>query len=78
MHWQDFVFTAGSFILCLTMIPMLRAAVPPPWRSSVPIALILYVFTLTYLSLGFVIAPVVEGIQATAWAWLAFRDLSHK
>lgn len=76
MRWQDFVFTSGSFFLVVTLYPMLRAATKPPLHSSVPIAVILFVFAATYLTLGFVLAPAIEFVQACAWAWLAVQRWS--
>lgn len=77
MLWQDAVFTFGSLFLTITLVPMLRAHSKPPLTSSVPIALILYVFAATYLTLGFVLAPAIEGVQATLWAWLAVQRLKE-
>lgn len=71
MRWQDLVFTAGSVMFCVTLVPMLRAKTPPPLISSVPIALGLYVFAVTYLTLGFVLAPAIELVQAGLWTALA-------
>lgn len=73
MIWQDVAFTLGSLVLCITLIPMLRTDHHPPLISSVPIALVLAVFTLTYVTLGFVLAPLIEGTQTLLWAWLALQ-----
>jgi hypothetical protein len=67
------VFTSGSFWLTVCIWPMLRAEHKPPLTSSVPVAVILYVFAATYMTLGFVLAPVIESIQATLWALLAWQ-----
>lgn len=73
MKWQDGVFTIGSFILMLTLLPMLRQKAKPPLTSSVPIAFVLYAFAFTYVTLHFVLAPIVEDIQATMWAWMGWQ-----
>lgn len=78
MRWQDYVFTGGSVLFCVTLVPMLRAAHKPPLHSSLPIALTLFVFAATYATLGFVLAPAIELVQGLAWgalAWQAGRKL---
>ncbi len=76
MRWQDVVFTIGSIVFCITLVPMLRAEHKPPLITSVPIGAFLYIFAFAYLTLGFVAAPIIEFIQATAWMWLAVQGAS--
>lgn len=73
MRWQDLVFTIGSLILTISIIPMVRAKTKPPLSASVPVAVILYVFAATYLTLNFIAAPAIEVVQATLWAALAVQ-----
>lgn len=73
MRWQDSVFTTGSFWLTVCIWPMLKQESKPPLHSSVPVAVILYVFAATYTTLGFTLAPVIETVQATLWAILAWQ-----
>lgn len=76
VRWQDPVFTAGSVFLCVTLIPMLRMKAKPPLTSSLPIAVILYAFSFTYATLHFVLAPVIEFVQASMWLWLAWQRVN--
>lgn len=77
MQWQDYVFTVGSFLLIVTLIPMLRSKHGAPVWSALPIAAILFVFAATYLTLGFKLAPTIEAVQATLWVYLAWQHTTR-
>ena len=76
MRWQDYVFTFVSLVFCVTLVPMIRAQTKPPLISSVPITLGLYVFVGLYLTLHFVLAPTVDFVQGSLWAWLGWQRWS--
>ncbi|MFD1514773.1 hypothetical protein [Halomarina rubra] len=70
MPWQDLVFTAGSFIAILTLAPTLtdvRSSVPR--TTSVPSALVAFVYAVAFFSLGLVFSAL--GSLATGLLWSA-------
>lgn len=66
---NDLVFTIGSFIFLLALIPSLRSKDKPNKKTSILTALVLYAFTINYISLGLYMSSVVGF--ATASCWLA-------
>ena len=73
MIWQDVVFTLGSFVFIAALIGMARAAVPPPFYSSLSTALVLATFAVCYATLGLPMAFVTTAISSLLWLTLAFK-----
>lgn len=77
MRWQDLVFTLGSIVLLIAVIPMIMAKDKPPLSASVPAALILWVFAFTYFTLHFILTPIIEVIQGSLWAVLVWQKVQR-
>lgn len=56
------------------LVPMLLHKNKPPLSASVPTALVLAVFTATYVTMGFYFSSVVCGIESLMWGTLAWQQ----
>lgn len=68
--WQDFVFTVGSFLFIIGLIPTVRGSQKPPLSTSFVTGLVLLVFAVMYLTLELYLSAVVTTITSMMWATL--------
>jgi hypothetical protein len=66
---QDIVFMVGGFILLLTLLPMFKFGAPR-W-TSVPIAVVMFVFALNAATLGLVLTVISYGLTCLGWTYIA-------
>lgn len=74
MPWQDLVFTAGSLLAIVTLAPTLadvRSSVPQ--TTSVPSALVAFVYTVAFLSLGLTFSALGSLATGVLWTAIAVR-----
>lgn len=78
--WQDYAFTIGELVFIAGLVPTLldsRAEVPR-WKTSVPVALTLLVFSYTHYSLSLPIAAVFSILTAGLWFGIAWLRPIHQ
>ena len=78
MEWQDLVFAVGGIILGVALIPMIlenkrMLFCNTPYRSSIITAIIMYVYSFTYSTMGMVLTPVTTLIVAISWTIIAIQ-----
>lgn len=68
-QWQDLIFTAGSVVFILALIPTLRAPENQKPRASTSLitGLTLVVFSATYLTLSLYLSSMTTMITALIW-----------
>ena len=71
--WQDLVLAIGGLVLFIGLLPTIHGHAKPPLASSVPIASVLFIFTMTMLSLGFWWSAAGMSLQSGAWVVLAWQ-----
>lgn len=76
MIWQDMVFMIGGFIFAPSLWFMIRAKDKPPVKSSLPTALVLTAFVITYITMGFWLATISTALTALCWFVLLAQRLS--
>lgn len=76
--WQDYVIGIGAFFFIVTLIPSILSSNKPDIKTSVPTALILYIFTFSYITLGLWLAALTTFGTAFAWSILAFQKYKNK
>lgn len=69
---EDKLLTAGTLVLNLTLLPTLldRDSKVSRW-TSVPTAIILLVFSITYLSLDLVFTSIAVALGSMIWSLIA-------
>lgn len=74
---QDIIFMLGGLVLLATLFPMFSKSFPgAPWLSSIPIAVIMFIFCINAASLGLVLAAISYGLTCLGWVFIAcFRRL---
>ena len=70
---QDAVFTIGTVIFTIALVPTLRDPQKPPLGTSIPITLTLTAFALSFLSLGLWFTAVATAIECACWGAVAFQ-----
>ena len=74
MAWQDIVFSIGSWVFALALVPsILSKTDKPALSSSLLTASILTLYVVTYASLEFVTSAISGGAVAIAWWILAYQ-----
>ena len=74
MHWQDIVFSIGSWIFAIALVPsILSKTDKPALSSSLLTASLLTLYVPTYASLHLVVSAISGGVIATAWWSLAYQ-----
>ena len=74
MHWQDIVFSIGSWIFAIALVPsILSKTDKPALSSSLLTASLLTLYVPTYASLGLTVSAISGGIIALAWWILAYQ-----
>jgi hypothetical protein len=73
VKWQDAVFTVGSVIFSVALLPMVFGRTKPARSSALSTAAILWAFSLTYLTLALVFAAVSSAVTASLWTVLTVQ-----
>lgn len=74
MIWQDLVFTVGGLLLALLLIPMIRDPdAAAPRTTSIPTAVVLYVFGVAFLTLGLYGSAAMNTMTALCWTFIAAK-----
>ena len=73
MTWQDIVFSVGSWIFIIALIPSLISKDKPPVSSSLLTGSVLLIYALTYTTLHFWLTVASTGLLAIAWLMLAIQ-----
>lgn len=77
MVWQDIIFTIGSFIFSIALIPTIRAKNKPPVITSLVTFAMLVAFVVCYLSLGFYVSAISGGLTAACWLILYIQKITE-
>ena len=67
----DFVFSIGAIVFSLALIPSVISSEKPNLWTSISTAIILTIFSMTYLSIEFYYAAATTATTAVLW-WLLF------
>lgn len=75
MKWQDAIFTVGSIIFIVSLLPALLAPVAMPLLTSIPTAIVLTAYSATMVSLKLKYSAIATGLSAVCWWLLALKVL---
>ncbi|HSX19429.1 MAG TPA: hypothetical protein VLE91_04870 [Candidatus Saccharimonadales bacterium] len=73
MNWQDLVFSVGGWILAIFLIPTIRGKQKPELATSLITSIILFIFVISYFSLGLKMGALATLASATCWGILAYQ-----
>ena len=75
MHWQDLIFTVGNIIFALALIPTILGKNKPALSTSLTTTIVLYIFSLAYLSLSLWFSTIASFISGSLWLILALQNI---
>jgi hypothetical protein len=78
MIWQDTVITVGNAIFAFSLLPSIRSKEKPHLYTSMPTAIVLYIFAATFLTLDLIYASVVTLISALLWTLLVVQKYKYR
>lgn len=78
MQWQDIVFTVGSLVFIIALLPSVFSENKPDIKTSALTTVILSVFALTYFSLHLYFSSIVTFATALVWGFLAWQKYHEK
>lgn len=73
--WQDWVLTLGSLVFFIALIPSILSKDKPDIKTSMPTALVMTAFTITYGSLGLWYGMSTSALTTIAWYILWFQKI---
>lgn len=79
MIWQDIVVGTGTIVFIISLIPtLLNRNAKVPLLTSLPTALVLYTFSITFLTLKLYYTSAMQFLTATAWLLIAIFRQTRK
>lgn len=73
MQWQDWIFSVGTWIFVVALIPTIRGKQKPELSTSIVTGSILAVFVITYLSLNLWLSALSNVLTSGSWFLLAYQ-----
>lgn len=75
MTWQDKVIAVGQLVLSIGLLPMIVAWVDVPALTSVPTAIVLFIFSLTFGTLRLRFSAFTSLLSALLWSFIYLQHL---
>jgi hypothetical protein len=75
MIWQDAVFSVGSIVFAIALVPATLHKDKPPLTTSIPTALVLGIFGLTYTTLNLWYSAATTAMTCLLWTILLVQKL---
>ncbi len=73
MPWQDLIFTVGSIIFAIALLPSILGPHKPALASSAMTGTVLYIFSATYITLDLIFSAFAVLTTALMWTILAVQ-----
>lgn len=78
MPLQDLIFSAGVIILTVTLLPTVLGDDKPALSTAAAAAVVLFLFSATFASLGLWLSASLQFLQALLWALIAIQVLRRR
>jgi hypothetical protein len=72
--WQDIIFTLGSIVFAVALLPSIRGKDKPHPATSLMTGGVLFIFALTYLSLELWFSASATMVTSTMWITLLIQE----
>lgn len=76
--WQDFVFTFGSIVLFMSLVPTAFGKDKPALLTSLPTGALLLLFSITYESLGLTVSAISTVPTGLLWLVIGMQRLAAR
>ncbi len=75
--WQDWVLAIGQIFFLLALLPSVFSSDKPSKYSSAPTAMVLYLFSYTFYTLGLTWGAITSFLVGVIWTVLFFQKLKQ-
>ena len=75
---QDVVFTIGTSIFTVSLVPTLRDAQKPPLLTSMPTTIVLATFAISFASLHLWFSAGAAAVECCFWGAVAYQRYSQR
>jgi len=76
-HWQDLVFSIGSIVFTIALIPAIIEKRYPPTSTCVTTSMMLLVYATTDATLGLWFSTIASIISAGIWMMMAVKQIER-
>ena len=73
--WQDYIITIGLIVFSIALLPSVFGKQKPPLLTSIPTALVQFVFSVTFATLNLWFSAISQLISGILWAVIAVQVL---
>ena len=74
-HWQDLVFSLGSIVFTIALIPAILEKRSPPASTCVLTGAMVGVYAATDLTLELWFSAITSAISALLWIWMGIKQI---
>jgi len=76
-HWQDIVFSLGSIVFTIALIPAILERRYPPASTCVLTGVMVGVYAATDLTLELWFSAITSAISALLWIWMGVKQIGR-
>lgn len=76
MFWQDYIFTAGSIIFIIALLPSVFSKDKPALSTSLMTGTVLAIFAFNYTTLSLWFSATSTALTSATWFFLAVQKYS--
>ena len=74
-HWQDIVFSFGSIVFTIALIPAIIEKRYPPASTCILTGVMIGVYAITDLTLQLWFSAITSAISALLWIWMGIKQV---
>jgi hypothetical protein len=75
-HWQDIVFSIGSIVFTIALIPAIIEKRYPPKSTCIMTGFMVGIYAATDLTLHLWFSAITSAISALLWIWMGLRQVN--
>jgi len=76
-HWQDLVFSLGSIVFTIALIPAIIEKRYPPMSTCITTAIMLVVYAITDATLNLWLSTIAAIMSAAIWAMMGVKQIEQ-
>jgi hypothetical protein len=73
-HWQDIVFSLGSIVFTIALIPAILKKKYPPVSTCISTGLMIGIYAVTDFTLELWFSALTSAISASLWIWMGIKQ----
>ena len=74
-HWQDIVFSIGSIVFTIALIPAILEKRYPPISTCILTGFMIGIYAATDLTLQLWFSATTSGVSAVLWIWMGIKQI---